>query len=116
MGTSRGWRAIATGVAGVITLVACGGGGGGSAADRQAVEDLLVRHYASPSCDDLTDAGRSAFGHPVEDQACAADIADQAPKDVTVSDIAIDGDEATAVADDFTFTLLKVDGTWLIDG
>lgn len=94
-----------------FSLTACG-----ASEDESSVEELITRHYATPSCDDLTDAGREAFGHPVEDAACAVDLASQKPKDVSVSDIEIDGDKGTAVADDYTFKLRKVDDTWLIDG
>ena len=106
------------GTAAILILAACGGDGDSSAstADRDAIDTLLVRHYATPSCDDLTDTGRTEFGHPVPDEECAADIAGQEPKDVEVSDIEIDGESATAVADSFTFRLVQVDGEWLIDG
>jgi len=106
------------GIVAVMILAACGGSSDSSesAADRDAIEALLVRHYATPSCDDLTDAGRSEFGHPVADEPCTADIADQEPKDVEVSEIEVDGSEGTAVADGFTFRVVRVDGKWLIDG
>ena len=102
--------------AAVTVLGACGGGNGTAAADRSEIESLLVRHYKTPSCSDLTTAGRTAFGHPVEDDACASDIASQAPKDVSVSAVKMNGDAASAVADDYNFKLQKVDGTWLIAG
>ncbi len=102
----------------VLGLAACGGDGDTSAgtADRDAIDTLLVRHYATPSCDDLTDTGRTEFGHPVPDEECAANIAGQEPKDVEITDIEIDGDTATAVADSFSFRFVQVDGEWLIDG
>lgn len=105
------------GLAMAVLLAACGGGGGGgSADDRAAIEDLLVTHYADPTCADLTDAGRAAFGHPVADQACEQDLAGFEPRDVTVSDVEVDGDEATAMVGNFTFQLVRQDGVWLIDG
>lgn len=97
-------------------LAACGGDKATSGADRAAIETLLVRHYKTPSCGDLTTSGRAAFGHPVDDTACAADIRKQAPKDVAVSAVNVDGDMATAVADGYTFKLQRVKTAWLIAG
>lgn len=100
-----------------VGVVACGGGNGTtSSADRAAIETLLVHHYKAPSCGDLTASGRIAFGHPVDNTACAADILKQAPKDVSVSQVKVDGDMATAVADGYTFKLQRVNGAWLIAG
>jgi hypothetical protein len=103
------------GAAVVLTVAARRGSGDGSA-DRDAIEALLVRHYATPPCDDFTDIGRTEFGHPVPDEECEADLASQEPKEIEVSEIEIDGDMASAVADNFTFRLVQDDGKWLIDG
>lgn len=97
-------------------LAGCGGASNTAGPDRAAIEVLLTRHYKTPACADLTTAGRTAFGHPVDDAACAADIRKQAPKDVSVSKVKVDGDSATAVADKYTFKLRRVNGTWLIAG
>jgi hypothetical protein len=97
-------------------LAACGGGTGTSGADQAAIETLLIHHYKAPSCGDLATSGRTAFGHPVDDTACAADIRKQAPKDVSVSKVKVDGDTATAVADGYTFKLQRVNHAWLIAG
>lgn len=102
---------------GIVVAVGMAGCGGGQASpDTKAIKTLLVRHYATPSCGDLTPAGRSAFKHPAEDTACAADIAKQAPKQVTASKVKVDGDRATAVAGGYTFHLVRMSGKWLIDG
>ncbi len=50
------------------------------------------------------------------DAACASNIATQAPKKVVVTDVKVAGHGATAVADNFTFHLAKINGSWLIDG
>jgi len=97
-------------------FAACGGGKGTSGADRAAIEKLLVQHYKAPSCGDLTALGSTAFGHPVDDTACAVDIRKQAPKDVSVGKVKVDGDMATAVADGYTFKLQRLDSAWLIAG
>lgn len=103
-------------IAGFGPLTACGSDSGAAGPEQSAVSTLIVRHYATPSCADLTASGRTAFGHPVEDAGWAKDLAKQAPKKVTVSAVRISGDTGTAVADGFTFKVVKVDGAWLIDG
>jgi hypothetical protein len=105
----------ALGAAAILALAACGANGD-SSTDRDAIEALLVRHYATLPCDDLADAGRTEFGHPVPDEECEADLASQETKDVEVSEIEVDGDRATAVVDSFTFRLVQDDGEWHIDG
>ena len=107
-------KMIGIGLLAAVALMGCGGGE--KSADAKAIDTLLIRHYATPSCGDLTPAGRTAFGHPVADAPCASDIAKQAPKKVTVTDVKVTGDRATAVAGDYTFHLAKVNGAWLIDG
>ncbi|MEO7555414.1 MAG: hypothetical protein ABIV94_02255 [Acidimicrobiales bacterium] len=99
-----------------IVFAGCGSSAPTPSGDAREIETLIVRHYAHPSCADLTTLGRTAFGHPADDGACAEDIASQAPKDVTVSDIEVKGDHGSAVADGFSFRVLMVDGAWLIDG
>lgn len=110
----------------VLSAVAVAGCGSGSPSasqtpDGKAIVALLTDHYAHPSCAQLTTHGRTAFGHPEADTACAADIARQKPDTVSVSDVKVDGDSATASATDshrgkYQFDLLKVSGAWLIDG
>lgn len=109
----RWGAAFALAIAG---MSGCGGNDGPSDTDRTAIETLIVRHYKTPSCADLTTAGRKAFGHPAEDAACATDIKTQQPKDVSVSAVKVEGDSGSAVADDYTFTLQRVSGAWLIAG
>lgn len=117
-GNRRRVGVVVAAIALSTALGACGGGGGSATAnaDRSAIEALLVRHYRMPSCSDLTTSGRKAFGHPVDDAACAKDIRAQAPKDVSVSKVEVNGDMATAVSDSYTFTLRRVSGAWLIAG
>lgn len=117
LGRHRGSGVVAA-IALSTVLVACGGNGGSAAgdADRSAIKALLVRHYKAPSCADLTTTGRTAFGHPVDDAACATDIRTQVSKDVSVSKVDVKGDVATAVADSYTFKLVRVSGAWLIAG
>lgn len=114
----RGLRtALITAMAALALTSGCGDGDdGASDMDKSAIDALLVRHYTTPSCADLTPAGRKAFGHPTEDAACAADIRSQTPKEVTVSDIKVNGDTGRAKADGYDFTLARVAGTWLIAG
>lgn len=112
--TMRWWKGIALAAA-AVALAACGGQSV-SPQDQRAIETLIEHHYSAPSCADLTASGRTAFGHPVDDAACEVDLASQKPKDVQVADVEVDGAHGTAVADGYTFKVVKVDGVWLIDG
>ena len=108
-------------VALALFLALAGCGSGKPSADVTSIKTLLTQHYAHPECAQLTAQGRAAFGHPVDDAACAIDIAKQAPDSVTVSSVKVNGTMATAQAKDshggqFVFSLLKVAGTWVIDG
>lgn len=87
-----------------------------SAPAEVVVERVLIDHYADPTCQELTAAAQKQFGYgPGPD--CDQSIAEQnPPKDVTVSDVKVDGNQATAVANGFTFKFVMRDGLWLIDG
>lgn len=112
--TGRWGSRLIVGVAVATGSTACTTSHGGP--DQAAITELLVRHYKSPSCDDLTAAARTAFGHPVEDAACAQDIEGQESKQVSVTKVKVHGTTASAVADRFTFKLRRIKGRWLIDG
>lgn len=104
-----------------IGLAACGDDSAGDSTEPVSgeaaeISALITRHYESPSCDDLTDDGRVAFGHPAPDSPCAKDIASQEPETVEVSDIEVAGDRGTAVGGGFKFDVVKVGGEWKIDG
>ncbi len=109
----RGRNAVLVAIA-TAGIIGCGSASG--TRDVQAIMQLIEHHYKAPSCDDLTVAGRQAFGHPTDDAACAVDIAKQEPKSVTVTTVHVTGATGTAVADRFTFQVVKRGSRWLIDG
>lgn len=104
-----------------LSVSGCGddddsGSEGTAGPDVAAVQATLVKHYKSPDCTDLTEKAQAQFGYgPGPDCETVIDERNP-PKDVTVTGITVDGDQATGVVEGATFVLLRRGSGWIIDG